>query len=159
MINNLKADNIKLIISDFDGIFTDGKLEVFSDGRTSKKISYRDIMAISIILKKGIKFAILSGEKSYAIDILQEKFPQIDSFQNERNKLNILNLLLGKYNINNENVLYIGDDINDIECLKQAGFPFTAADAHEKVKCLEKINITDAKGGHGVLREIADSLL
>ena len=159
MINNLKADNIKLIISDFDGIFTDGKLEVFSDGRTSKKISYRDIMAISIILKKGIKFAILSGEKSCAIDILKEKFPQIDSFQNERNKINILNSLIKKYGINMENVLYIGDDINDIECLKIAGFPYTASDAHEKVKNLENINITNAKGGHGVLREIADSLL
>ena len=87
MIKSLSAENIKLIVSDFDGIFTDGMLEVFSDGRTSKKISYRDIMAVSIIIKKGIKFAILSGEKSSAIDILKEKFPQIDSFQNEEIKL------------------------------------------------------------------------
>ena len=86
MYKSLSSENIKLIVSDFDGIFTDGMLEVFSDGRTSKKISYRDIMAISVILKKGIKFAILSGEKSSAIDIIKEKFPQIDSFQNERNK-------------------------------------------------------------------------
>ncbi len=159
MNKSLSAKNIKLFVSDFDGIFTDGMLEVFSDGRTSKKISYRDIMAISIILKKGIKFAILSGEKSCAIDIIKEKFPVIDSFQNERNKINILKSLMEKYNISTENVLYIGDDINDIDCLKIAGFPFTASDAHPNVKNLENINITNAKGGHGVIREIADSIL
>lgn len=159
MISNLSEHNIKLIVSDFDGIFTDGKLEVFSDGRTSKKISYKDIMAISIILKKGINFVILSGEKSCAIDILKEKFPAIETFQNERNKILILNSLIDKHKIKPENVLYIGDDINDIDCLKVVGFPFTVADAHEKVKSMEKINILNSKGGYGAIREIADTLL
>ena len=159
MFTSLNSQNIKLIISDFDGVFTDGMLEVFSDGRTSKKITYRDIMAISIILKKSINFAILSGEKSFAIDILKEKFPKIDIFQNERNKLNILFFLIEKYGIKKEEILYIGDDINDIECLNTVGFPFTTADGHEEVKKLKNINITNAKGGHGVLREIADLIL
>ena len=82
--NYFLPQNIKLVVSDFDGIFTDGKLEIFSDGKTSKKIDYKDIMGIAIILKKGINFAIISGEKSFAIDILKEKFPNIDVFQNER---------------------------------------------------------------------------
>ena len=159
MHSSLNSQNIKLIISDFDGVFTDGMLEVFSDGRTSKKISYRDIMAISIILKKGINFVILSGEKSFAIDILKEKFPQIETFQNERNKLNILNSLIEKYEIKKEEILYVGDDINDIDCLNMVGYPYTTADGHEKVKKLKHVNITNAKGGHGVLREIADLIL
>ena len=65
---NFEFKNIELIVSDFDGIFTDGKIEVFSDGKTSKKLDYKDIMGIAIILKQGIRFAILSGEKSVAID-------------------------------------------------------------------------------------------
>lgn len=53
--------NIKIIVSDFDGIFTDGKLTVFSDGRTAKQIDYKDIMAISIILKKKYKICNFVG--------------------------------------------------------------------------------------------------
>ena len=107
--------DIKLVVSDFDGIFTDGKLEIFSDGKTSKKIDYKDIMGIAIILKKDINFAIISGEKSAAIDIIQEKFPKVDTFQNERNKINILKSLIEKYGITPDNVIYMGDDINDIK--------------------------------------------
>ena len=121
--------NVKLIVSDFDGIFTDGKLTVFSDGKTSKQIDYKDIMAVSIILKKDIKFAILSGEKSSAIDILKEKFPQIETFQNERKKIHILKALTEKYNIKPENIIYIGDDINDKDCLEYVKYPVTLPNA------------------------------
>ncbi len=157
--NNFKPENIKLIVSDFDGIFTDGKLEVFSDGRTSKKVDYKDIMGIAIVVKKGIKFAILSGEKSVAIDLIKEKFPMVDTFQNERNKINVLKSLLEKYNINANNVIYLGDDINDIECLNYIGYPVSVPDAHKKVKEVEGIYITENNGGNGAFREVADSIL
>ena len=153
------SNDIKLIVSDFDGIFTDGKLTVYSDGRTSKVVDYSDIMAVSIILKKGIKFAILSGEKSAAIDIMKEKFPSIETFQNERNKISILKMLSEKYNINPQNIIYIGDDINDIECLKFSGNPVSVPNAHETVKKIDNIQITKALGGNGVLREVIDSIL
>lgn len=154
-----KYSNIKLIVCDFDGIFTNGKLTVFSDGKTSKNIDYSDIMAISIILKKNINFAIISGEKSYAIDILKEKFPKIETFQNERIKINILKQLLNKYNISPEDTIYLGDDINDIECLNYVKYPVTVPNAHKSVKKIKKIIITKNHGGNGAIREIADSLL
>jgi 3-deoxy-D-manno-octulosonate 8-phosphate phosphatase (KDO 8-P phosphatase) len=109
--------DIKIIVSDFDGVFTDGKIEVFSDGSTSKKMDYKDIMAIALILRKDIKFAIISGEKSVAIDRLKDNFPQIEVFQGERKKINVFKSLLEKYGIAPENSIYIGDDVNDIECL------------------------------------------
>lgn len=151
--------NIKLIVCDFDGIFTNGKLTVYSDGKTSKNIDYSDIMAISIILKKGINFAIISGEKSLAIDLLKEKFPQIETFQNERIKINILKQLLAKYNISPENTIYIGDDINDIDCLNYVKHPITVPNAHKNVKKIKNIIKTKNYGGNGAIREIADSLL
>ncbi len=154
-----KFSNIRLIVCDFDGIFTNGKLTVYSDGKTSKNIDYSDIMAISIILKKGINFAIISGEKSFAIDILKEKFPQIETFQNERNKINILKQLVHKYNISPENTIYIGDDINDIECLNYVKYSITVPNAHKNVKRIKNIIKTKNYGGNGAIREIADSLL
>lgn len=156
---NFLPKNIELIVSDFDGIFTDGKLEVFSDGRTSKKIDYKDIMGVANIVKRGIKFAVLSGEKSAAIDILKEKFNTIEAFQNERNKIGVLKSLLDKYNIAPENVIYLGDDINDIECLKYVGCPISVPNAHSKVKEIKGLHITKNSGGNGAFREVADLIV
>ena len=92
-MDNKLFKNIKLVVSDFDGIFTDGKINVYSDGKTSKILDYKDIMAIAIILRKGINFAILSGETSSAIEMLKKNFSAISVFQSERNKLKVLNKL------------------------------------------------------------------
>lgn len=152
-------DKIKIVISDFDGVFTDGKLTIYSDGTTSKNVDYKDIMAIANIIKQDIKFAIISGETSAAIDIMKSKFPMIDTFQNERKKINVLNSLLEKYELNLENVIYIGDDINDIECLNAVAYPATVQDAHETVKKLDGIYISTKNGGCGAFREIMDCIL
>lgn len=157
--NNFLLKDIKLVVCDFDGIFTDGKIEVFSDGKTSKKLDYKDIMGIAIVVKRGIKFAIISGENSAAIDIMKEKFPMIDTFQNERNKINILKSLADKYNINPQNIIYMGDDINDIDCLNYVRYPISVPNAHAKVKGVEGIYITKNNGGYGAFREIADLIL
>lgn len=156
---NSNKENIKIFVCDFDGIFTDGKLTVYSDGKTSKNVDYKDIMAVANLLKNDIKFAIISGEKSVAIDIFKEKFPAIETFQNERNKIKILKSLLEKYNLKPENALYMGDDINDIECLNFVSFPVTVQDAHHKVKGVENIIVTSNKGGCGAVREVVDSIL
>jgi len=154
-----KKEDIKIIISDFDGIFTDGKLTIYSNGTTSKQIDYKDIMAIANILKMGIKFVIISGEKSAAIDILKEKFPSIEVFQNERKKINVLKNLLSEYNLSPENTIYMGDDINDIECLNYVKFPITVNNAHESVKQIKNIYITRNNGGCSAFREITDLIL
>lgn len=152
-------EDIKIIVSDFDGVFTDGKIEVFSDGSTSKKMDYKDIMAIALILRKGIKFAIISGEKSAAIDKLKDNFPQIDVFQGERKKINILKSILEKYAISPENSIYIGDDVNDIDCLTYTKNPVTVKNAHKTIKEIPNIQITENIGGNGAFREVTDSIL
>ncbi len=158
MKNNYEITNVKLVVSDFDGIFTDGKLCVYSDGKTSKTIDYHDIMGIAHLIKKNIKFAIISGEKSTAIDVLKEKFNSIEVFQNERNKIKILNELMEKYGISKENTAYIGDDINDTECLNSVKYPITVPNAHYLIKELPYIHITQHSGGNGAFREITDSI-
>lgn len=158
-MDNKLLKNIKLVVSDFDGIFTDGKINVYSDGKTSKTLDYKDIMAVALILKKGIRFAILSGETSSAIEMLKRNFPSIDIFQNERHKLNVLLSLLERYNINAQDVVYLGDDINDIDCLNIVGHPVTVPNSHDSVKTINNITITKHTGGNGALREITDLLL
>ncbi|MBQ8886287.1 MAG: HAD hydrolase family protein [Candidatus Gastranaerophilales bacterium] len=152
-------EQIKMVVSDFDGVFTDGKLTVYSDGTTSKNVDYKDIMAIANIIKQDIKFAIISGETSAAIDIMKSKFPMIDTFQNERKKINVLKSLMEKYNLFPQNIIYIGDDINDIECLKTVAYPATVQDAHISVKEVENIYVSTKNGGYGAFREIMDCIL
>lgn len=154
-----ETEKIEIFVSDFDGVFTDGKLEVFSDGTTSKKMDYKDIMAIAILLKKGIKFAIISGENSLAIEHLKKIFPQIDIFQNERKKIDVLKPLLQKYNISPKNAIYVGDDINDTDCLTLVGHPYTVPNANFKIKDLKNIKITENFGGNGAIREITDNII
>jgi YrbI family 3-deoxy-D-manno-octulosonate 8-phosphate phosphatase len=152
-------EQIKMVVSDFDGIFTDGKLTIYSDGTTSKNVDYKDIMAIANIIKQDIKFAIISGETSAAIDIIKTKFPVIEAFQNERKKINVLNSLIEKYQIQPENIIYIGDDINDIECLNFVSYPATVQDAHNSVKEVKDIFISTKNGGCGAFREIMDCII
>lgn len=152
-------EQIKMVVSDFDGVFTDGKLTIYSDGTTSKNVDYKDIMAIANIIKQDIKFVIISGETSAAIDIMKSKFPMIEAFQNERKKINVLKSLMEKYSLLPENIIYIGDDINDIECLDFVSYPATVQDAHDAVKKVADIYISTKNGGSGAFREIMDCIL
>lgn len=143
MSNNLKfKDKIKLIISDFDGVFTDGSVYICDDGKnTYKKISYQDIMGVSILIKNNIDFVIISGEKSGAISYLKNKFPKIITHEGIRDKLKVLKDIINEYKFDINNVIYIGDDVNDIECLKLVGNKFTVENANYKVKKLDNIQV------------------
>ena len=160
MCRALKFENeIKLIISDFDGVFTDGTVFVGKDGQTFKQISYKDIMGVSIATKNGFIVAFLSGEISPAIDFIANKFDLKDVFQGIRDKKKIVVELMNKYSLQPENVLYVGDDVNDIESMLLVSNRVAPSNACEKVKKVEKIQITQTSGGQGVFREIIDNLV
>lgn len=152
-------NRIKLIISDFDGIFTDGKVIVNQDGSTSKKLSFLDIMGVSLLIKNGYKVAIISGDKSTAIDYLANKFDMEDVHQDIRIKEPIVKSLMKKYSLNPSEVAYIGDDFNDIDALNYVENRFTVPNANFRVKNVENIQVTEAQGGNGAFRELADAIL
>lgn len=152
-------NKIKMVVSDFDGIFTDGTIVVNQDGSTAKKLSYLDIMAVSMLLKNGYKFAIISGEKSAAIDYLVNKFDIVDVHQDIRLKAPVLQALMNKYSLKPHEVAYIGDDFNDIDSLNSVDNRFTVPNANFRVKNVPNIQITQANGGNGAFRELVDSIL
>lgn len=152
-------NKIKMVVSDFDGIFTDGTIVVNQDGSTAKKLSYLDIMAVSMLLKNGYKFAIISGEKSAAIDYLVNKFDIVDVHQDIRLKAPVLQALMKKYSLKPHEVAYIGDDFNDIDSLNSVDNRFTVPNANFRVKNVPNIQITQANGGNGAFRELVDSIL
>lgn len=153
------STKIKMIVSDFDGIFTDNSVYVLDENTRIKKLSYKDIMGVSIAIKNGINVAIISGEKSKQVEYIANKFNLTEIHQGIRIKLPVLQEIKEKYNLSNDEVIYVGDDIIDIDCLKNVGYPITVDEANYKVKQLENIQITHAKGGNGAFREIVDNLI
>ena len=153
------SSKIKMIISDFDGIFTDNSVYVFNKETKLKKLSFKDLMGVSICTKNNIKIAIISGEKSQEIDYIAEKFSIEDIHQGIRNKLPILLKIKDKYNLKDDEIIYIGDDINDIECLNRVKYAISVDSANYKVKEIPHIQITKAKSGDGAFREIVDNLM
>lgn len=150
---------IKMIISDFDGVMTDGGIYVDENLNVSRKIHFKDIMAVSILRKAGFDLAFISGEKNPVIDLLAQRFNLKETHQDIRIKIDILKSIIENYNLKQEEFLYIGDDINDIACLNFSSTRITVPNSAPAVKQVKNIQITSEYGGNGAFREVVDCLL
>ena len=157
MINLPKT--IKMVITDFDGIVTDNCVYISSNGEMTRKLNFKDIMAFSLLRKNGYKIGIISGEANSAIEVIKEKFDVEEVHQGIRNKLEVINKIIEKYGLKNDEYLYIGDDVNDYDSLLQADFAITVPNAVEKIKNIPNIQITERAGGDGAFREVVDALI
>lgn len=150
---------IKMVITDFDGIITDNCVYINEDFSMSRKLNFKDIMAFSILKKNGIMISIISGEQNSSIEVLAKKFKVEEVHQNIRIKIDVLKNIISKYGLSPEEFVYIGDDINDIDCLNFAKYKITVPHAVGKVKQIEGIQITNSDGGNGAFREVVDCLI
>jgi 3-deoxy-D-manno-octulosonate 8-phosphate phosphatase (KDO 8-P phosphatase) len=153
-----KAKKIKLVITDIDGVWTDAKMYYSADGMAFKAFSYYDGMGVSLLKKAGLHVAIITGEFSKEVEVRAKKLNIEDVYLGESNKLSILEKLLVKYELTTDEVAYIGDDINDYECMQVAGF--TAAPPNTPVfSMLSPDILLTRRGGDGAFREFADIIL
>lgn len=152
MDNRLK--NISLVIFDFDGVFTNNKVIVSQNGDESVICDRSDGLGLSLIRSLGIKMLILSTETNLVVSKRAEKL-RIQCQQGIDNKLERLIDIAKQYQIPLEKIAFIGNDINDLECLKAVGLPVVVADAYPQVKEIAKI-ILKKKGGEGAVREFCE---
>ena len=152
-------NSIKMVITDFDGIITDNCVYVDENGGMTRKLNFKDIMAFSLLKKQGYKIGIISGESNSAIEIIKNKFDIEEVYQGIRNKLEVLEKIIDKYELTEEEFIYIGDDVNDYDSLLQADFAITVPNAVEKIKSIPNIQITERTGGDGAFREVVDALI
>ena len=150
---------IKMVITDFDGIVTDNCVYIDAEGKMSRKLNFKDIMAFSLLKKNGFKIGIISGEANSAIEVIAKKFDIEEVHQGIRNKLDVLKNIVDKYNLSHEEFIYIGDDVNDYDSLCYADNALTVPTAVEKIKSIQHIQITQNIGGNGAFREVVDSLV
>ena len=159
-MENLKgrALKIKWCIFDVDGVLTDGKIIYDSEGNELKQFNVKDGLGINLLHKAGIKTAIITSRSSSVVQKRALELGITEVIQNAKNKLEAYGYLKEKYNIADEEILYIGDDLVDIPVLKRVGFPVCVKDAVNELKDLVSY-VTRKKGGEGTVREIAELIL
>lgn len=150
---------IKMIISDFDGVLTDGGIYMDEDLKVTRKVHFKDIMALSILKRNNIGLAFISGEENPIIDFFAQRFALNEIHQGIRIKIDVLKSIVEKHNLKPDEYLYIGDDINDMDCLNFVSTKITVPNSAPAVKKVKDIQITNEYGGNGALREVVDCLL
>ena len=151
-------ETIKMVITDFDGILTDNYVYIGENSQSTRRINYKDVTGCFMLKHAGINISIISGEKNPAIEWIKETFELKDVHQRIREKLPVLKSIIDKYNLKQNEYVYIGDDINDLECLEHAEYKITVPNAVNRVKNIKNIQITSEQGGEGAFREVADCL-
>lgn len=152
-------DTIKFVITDFDGIVTDNCVYINDSGEMSRRVNFKDVMGFSILRKNGYRMGIISGEKNAAIEIIAKKFNIEEVHQGIRNKLEVLKSIIERYNLKEDEIIYIGDDVNDFDSLSYVKYAVTVPGAVEKVRKIKDIQITETKSGEGAFREVVDSIV
>lgn len=154
---NSKAQKIKLILTDVDGVLTDGSMYYSSKGEELKKFNTRDGMAVELLKKSGIKTIFISRESS-KIALARAKKVKAIALLGITNKESNLEIICKKYDILPNEIAYIGDDINDLELLKRVGLSATPSDASDDaIKLCDYI--CKHRSGNGAFRELADLIL
>ena len=152
-----KAQKIKLIATDIDGVWTDSKMYYTEKGLFMKSFSTYDGMGASLAIKNNFIIAMITSEYEH-LDILytiSKKLNIKEIYTNEHDKLNRLKYVASKYNLCSDNVAYIGDDLNDLEALKFSGLSASPIGA-PILNYYQPDVITTRTAGNGAFRDLID---
>lgn len=156
MNNLLNFQDVRLILFDFDGVFTDNKVIVSENGIESVICCRSDGIGLSRIVNLGIKVAIVSTESNPVVKERASKL-KIPCYQNVEDKAVIVDEICDDWEVDIKKTMFVGNDINDIPALEKVGFPVGVADSYPEIdsyimyKCKKN-------GGDGAVREICDML-
>ena len=153
-----KLKKIKLVISDVDGVLTDGGMYYNEEGEYMKKFNTRDSMGMELLLQKGIKTILMTRENSKIVKERVKKIKMVDLYSDVIKKEEMIPEILKKYSVSSDEIAYVGDDVNDVEIMKKVGFSATPFDGNFADK--ENADYTcKMEGGKGAFREIADLII
>jgi N-acylneuraminate cytidylyltransferase len=149
--------HIRLVISDFDGVLTDNLVYLTQDGKESVTCSRGDGLGIAFLLEAGIPFVVLSTEVNPVVSRRCEKL-NVPCYQGISEKAPALDKIAAEYQVAVSDILFLGNDINDLGALHKAGFAAAPSDARPEV--LAEVDLVlKQKGGKGAVREICDLIL
>ena len=159
-MSNYKEKLLKVntFIFDYDGVLTDGNVILTSDGDALRSANVKDGYAMQLAVKKNYRIAIISGGYSESIKRRFETLKIEDVFLGVDKKIDVYHQYLETHHLENENVLFMGDDIPDYEIMLKVGVPTCPADAVEEIKRIATY-ISHQPGGRGCVRDIIEQVL
>jgi 3-deoxy-D-manno-octulosonate 8-phosphate phosphatase (KDO 8-P phosphatase) len=153
-----KFRNIRLIVSDVDGVLTDNTIYIDDNGLESKKFSIADGVGAYLAKKFGLGIALISARKSKATLVRARQLKIKQVFLGREDKLKVYEKIKKDLKLKDTQIAYIGDDLVDIPVLKKAGIAICVKDASTLIKKYADY-ITKAEGGRGALREVVEMVL
>jgi 3-deoxy-D-manno-octulosonate 8-phosphate phosphatase (KDO 8-P phosphatase) len=153
-----KLKDITTFIFDFDGVLSDGKVLVASNGDQLRVTNAKDGYAIQYAIKCGFRICIISGGYSETMRMRFSGFPAFDIFLKVADKTKVFAEYLENNNINPEQVMYMGDDVPDYDVMQMAGLRACPADAVVEIQHISHY-ISHKKGGDGCVRDIIEQTL
>ncbi|MCC5826124.1 3-deoxy-manno-octulosonate-8-phosphatase KdsC [Alkalimonas sp.] len=153
-----QAQQVRLLICDVDGVFSDGRIYLGNDGEELKAFHTRDGYGIKALRKAGVEVAIITGRHSEIVKHRMQSLTVPHIYQGQERKQPAFAEILQKERLTPEQVAYIGDDLSDWEVMQHVGLSIAVRDAHPYLR-LHSHYVTTCPGGFGAVREAADLLL
>jgi len=153
-----KAKTIRLLVTDVDGVLTDGRIFYSTEGVESQAFFVRDGFGLRMAQQAGLLTAIITGRVSAAVTYRAKELGITEIHQGALNKLETYEMLLQRYELTDEQVAYVGDDLNDLPVLGRVGLSAAPADADLEVRA-QVAYVTTLAGGRGAVREVIDLIL
>lgn len=153
-----KAANIKLLICDIDGVFSDGRIYLGNDGEELKAFNTKDGFGVKALIDSGVQVAVITGRHS---QIVQQRMTSLNVqhiYQGQENKLLAYETLKQTLQLNDDDIAYIGDDGPDLPVMEKVGFAVAVNDAHPLIKRISHYT-TMLPGGFGAVRELTDLIM
>lgn len=151
------AAGIRLLVLDFDGVLTDNTVTVTSDGVEAVTCWRGDGIGLAAVRRAGIAVHVLSTETDPVVGVRAAKLG-VPATQGLADKAAALEGLLAAEGVPASACAYVGNDVNDLDCLRAVGLPVVVADAHPDVVGAARL-VTRAAGGRGAVREVCDLLV
>jgi YrbI family 3-deoxy-D-manno-octulosonate 8-phosphate phosphatase len=153
----ISLGDIDAFIFDFDGVLTDNLVQIDEDGNESVICSRADGLAFDVLHKLKKPVYIISTERNPVVEARARKL-RVPVLQGITNKVEALKDLVDLNNYNFENILYMGNDLNDYLVMQLCGYTACPADSHSEIKKVSSI-VLNKNGGNGVVRELLESVL
>lgn len=153
-----RLNKVNTFIFDIDGVLTDGKVIVTESGELLRNLNSKDGYALQLAIKKGYRIVIISGGNNEAVKKALSRSGITDVFIRQHDKLECYKDYMNTHSLNDDEMLYMGDDLPDWEVMKRVGVAVCPNDAATEIKDI-CVYISDKKGGEGCVRDIIEQTM
>lgn len=153
-----RAAKIRLVVMDVDGTLTDGRIYMGPEGEALKKFSVKDGLGLSMLHKAGVGTAIITGRESKILEHRAAELNITSVWQGYKDKREAWQKIKEQEKLNDKEIAYIGDDLNDLYLLMKAGLACCTADAQSEIRRVSHL-ISAYNGGDGAVRDIVEFIL